>query len=206
MQNEQKKGKLGNLYELVPSFLTQFASKCELNPDDPHGSCLNCRRLSGPLAFRTLCLRDIITDASLYREQSAPSQFFTKRWNSMEIKEITEWASSEVKTIRVTQGFGGAWYELEVREFKPVDGDVLQKFWNDRGVVKSHMIPPYGLANMEKAACVLREFVDKYIGAYISGIVGRSDDLLWNTYVMAFKQSGKAKVGHEQFTSIRHVG
>jgi hypothetical protein len=122
----------------------------------------------------------------------------------MEIKEITEWTSSEIKTIRVTQGFGGAWYELEVREFKPVDGDVLDKVWNDKGVVKSHKIPPYGLANMKKAACTLRKFVDECIGAYIKGIIGHSDDLLWNTYLMAFKQSVEARVSHEHFSSIRN--
>lgn len=117
----------------------------------------------------------------------------------MEIKEITEWASTEIKTIRVTQGFGGAWYELEVREFKPIDGDVLEKVWNDKGVIKSHKIPPYGLANMKKAACVLQKFTEECIGAYIAGIVGHSDDLLWNTYVMAFRQADEAQVSDRKF-------
>jgi hypothetical protein len=128
----------------------------------------------------------------------------------MEIKEITEWASLEIKTIRITQGFRRtphevAYYELEVREFKPVDGDVLEKVWNDKGVVKSHKIPPYGLVNMKKAACVLRKFVEGCIGVYIGGIVGDSDHLLWNTYVMAFRQSEEAQVSHEKFPCLRHA-
>jgi len=128
----------------------------------------------------------------------------------MEIKEITEWASSEIKTIRITQGFHCtphelACYELEVREFKPVDGDVLEKVWDDKGVVKSHKIPPYGLVNMKKAACVLQKFVERCIGVYIKGIVGESDHLLWNTYVMAFRQSEEAQVSHENLPCLRYA-
>ena len=114
----------------------------------------------------------------------------------MEIKEITGWASSEVKTIRVTQGFNAS-YKIEVRKFTPIDGDVLEKFWDDKGVVKSHKIPPYGVADMNKAARILCKFVEECCGAYITGMIGRSDDLLWNTYLMAFKHSVEAQVSRE---------
>jgi hypothetical protein len=197
MQKEQKKGRL-HIFDARSSFLIRFVSKCEIDPSNPHGPCLTCHLLSAPLASGIPCLRDKITDAFLYREQSAPSQFFTKRWNSMEIKEITGWASSEVKTIRVTQGFNAS-YKIEVRKFTPIDGDVLEKFWDDKGVVKSHKIPPYGVADMNKAARILRKFVEECCGAYITGMIGRSDDLLWNTYLMAFKHSVESQVSRETF-------
>lgn len=112
----------------------------------------------------------------------------------MKIQEISEWASAEIKTIEVTQGFGNTSYPLEVREFTPVDGDMLEERWNDEGVIKYHRIPPYGIADMQAAARNLAQFIDNSIGQYIIGAVGYSDSLLWHTYMMAFKHSREATV------------
>ena len=118
----------------------------------------------------------------------------------MDPEDITEWASTEIKIIEVTQGFS------EVREFIPVEGDLLEESWNSGGIVKRHKCPPYAVANVEKAAQDLRQFIDDNISAYIIGAVGQSDILLWSTYYMAFKQSKEAPVSHAKLVSAAQGG
>ena len=103
-------------------------------------------------------------------------------------------ASSEVKTIRLSQTYLDAPYEVEVREFEPVEGDMLEEKWTSNGTIKVHKIPRYALADMKKAALVLQNFIQGSIGTYISGTVGLSDQLIWQTYLFAFKHARDAKV------------
>src|SRR6202034_126681 len=79
--------------------------RCVPDPDDEHGPCLTCKRIKRPTLSSLPCLRYIITDSLLYREQSAPYQLFSKRWQTMDLVDITEWASAETKTIELTQVF-----------------------------------------------------------------------------------------------------
>lgn len=143
-------------------------------------------------------MRYNIIDASLYREQRAPYQFFSRRWQSMDLVDITNWAADEVRTIEVTQVFLDAPYKLEVKRFIPVEGDLVTEVWTDaKGVVRTHDIPPYALANMEKAAQTIQKFFDDSIGTYITAVVGQLDPLLWSTYMLAFKHAAQANVSFE---------
>lgn len=144
------------------------------------------------------CLRWIITDSSLYREQSKPYQMFSKRWQTMDLVDIEDWASTETRKIRLSQINLDAPYEVEVRKFVPVEGDMVEEKWISNGVVKAHRIPCYALADMKESAVVLQAFIQQSIGAYITGTVGQSDELIWQTYVFAFRHLCKAKVclGH----------
>lgn len=66
----------------------------------------------------------------------------------MELIDITKWASEETKTIVISQIFLDAPYQVRVKEFAPVRGDMLEEQWNSGSVVKSHKIPRYALDDM----------------------------------------------------------
>ncbi|KXX74792.1 hypothetical protein MMYC01_207707 [Madurella mycetomatis] len=172
--------------------------RCYPDMSDPAGPCLTCKQVTGPIMCKLPCLRWIITDSSLYREQSKPYQMFSKRWQTMDLVDIKDWASTETRKIRLSQIYLDAPYEVEVREFVPVEGDMLEEKWTSNGVVKTHQIPRYALANMKESAVVLQAFIQQSIGAYISGTVGESDELIWQTYLFAFKHSCKAKTPIER--------
>ena len=140
------------------------------------------------------CLRYKITDASVNREQIAPFQLFSQRWQDMDLVDITGWRSHETKTIEVTQTFLYAPYPIEVREFIPLEGDMLEEKWTDGAVMKSHRIPPYALADMEKTAQTMRSFLDRSIITYVKGTIGNLDALLRTTYQMAIVYSQEAPV------------
>ncbi|AEO71828.1 uncharacterized protein THITE_2031104, partial [Thermothielavioides terrestris NRRL 8126] len=169
--------------------------RCHPNLSDRQGPCLNCLALTVPVIRKLPCLRWIITDSSLYREQSKPYQLFSTRWQSMDLVDVDTWASSEVRRIRLSQIYLDAPYEVEVREFVPVEGDMLEEKWTSNGVTRSHRIPRYALADMEKSAAVLQAFIQDNIARYICGTVGQSDELIWQTYFFAFRHAHSARVG-----------
>ncbi|OJD30106.1 uncharacterized protein BKCO1_6600048 [Diplodia corticola] len=165
--------------------------RCEINPQNPDGACKTCLQLKQSIT-RLPCLRYKITDASLFREQKAPNPFYSKRWDSMEIKDISGWASERTKTIKLTHGFGQAEYTLELREFQPVEGDLLEEVWYDGLTRKAHPIPPYAIANMSQAAREITRYVENSIAVFVVGTVGEHDPsfpFLWQTYWMAFRHA-----------------
>jgi hypothetical protein len=126
-----------------------------------------------------------------------PYQLFSKRWKTMDLVDITGWASNEVRTIQLSQVFLDAPYSVQVRRFVPAPGDMLEEIWHAGAVKKTHHIPPYALENMTETSRMLERWVDDNIGRYINGAVGKADRLLWDTYRMAFRHMGKFKVsGH----------
>ena len=139
-------------------------------------------------------MRYIVTDSLLYRQQSAPYQLFSKRWQTMDLVDITEWASEEVKTIELTQVFLHAPFKLEVREFVPKEGDMLFELWQDGDMTHTHPIPPYAMVSLQKTTTMYREFIDKNIATYIYGAINPLDDFFFRTYFQAFKHRLEIKV------------
>ncbi|KAK5449838.1 hypothetical protein LTS15_008410 [Exophiala xenobiotica] len=162
----------------------QKVPPCEPDPSDPTGECLPCKGRKGNVLCKSIpCLRMIITKASLYREQDRPYQLFSTRWQNMDIVDITTWRSREVKTIQISQIFLDAPYSVEVREFEPVDGDMLEEKWMSGSEVKIHSIPRYALANMGKTAEMLVQYINNNVARYINGVFLKNTghSLLWHT-------------------------
>ena len=112
----------------------------------------------------------------------------------MDLIDITEWASSEVKTITLSQIHVNAPYNVQVRKFIPAEGDMLESTWVSGSCIRRHRMPQYALASMESAAEVLKWLTSKYVGQYILGTVGNLDRLIWDTYFFAFRYQAKANV------------
>jgi hypothetical protein len=113
----------------------------------------------------------------------------------MDLIDITEWASSEIKTITLSQICVDAPYDVQVREFVPMEGDMLESTWLSGPFVKRHRMPMYALVSMESAASTLKWLTQKYVGKYIVQTIGNLDLLIWTTYFFAFQYQTKAKVG-----------
>ncbi|KAK4176547.1 hypothetical protein QBC36DRAFT_187225 [Triangularia setosa] len=176
--------------------------RCLPDPSLPSGPCLTCRLMTGPTLSKMPCYRYIITDASLYREQKAPYQLFSRRWQSMDIVDIpsSDWApSSNVRTIVVSHINVSTPFDFQVREFIPAEGDRLEdEVINPvNGTVTKVPLPRFAVAEMKTTAERMRGFVDRNIYNFITATVG-NDGLLWETYLMAFRQVGLAKTKQEQ--------
>jgi len=147
-----------------------------------------------PAMYKLPCLRWIVTDSSLYREQEMPYQLFSRRWQSMDPVNITESESEEIKIISLSQVAFDAPYTVAVRRFIPQEGDMLVEQWVSDGIPKTHETPQYALADVEAAAVAMEGLVNEQVGIYIREIVGMSDALIWHTYYFAFHHAYKARV------------
>ncbi|KAG7284807.1 hypothetical protein NEMBOFW57_009422 [Staphylotrichum longicolle] len=74
------------------------------------------------------CLRKRLTDTSFVPEKSDPGLYWTRRWTSMHLTEIEDWASSEIKTIELTQTDSSIRWNVRSREERDLLRDVL-KLW-----------------------------------------------------------------------------
>lgn len=71
-----------------------------------------------------------------------------------------DWASDKTHTIEMSLGLCDAPVVLEVRKFRPLQGDVTARSWRDRnGVSMKTEIEPYALADIYKTAHEFRSYV-----------------------------------------------
>ncbi|KAK0732900.1 hypothetical protein B0T26DRAFT_633909, partial [Lasiosphaeria miniovina] len=170
--------------------------RCNPDPSDPYGPCLTCKHITGPTLCKMPCYRYIVTDASLYREQQAPYQLFSKRWQTMDIVDIPAngWASSDIRTIVVSPNHLDAPFAIRVREFIPVEGDLLEEQWMTQNGMQRVAIPRYAVASMQEAAADMTDYIERNIHNFISVTIGNLDHLIWETYMTAFRHIGTAAV------------
>ncbi|KAK3682997.1 hypothetical protein B0T22DRAFT_385649 [Podospora appendiculata] len=174
--------------------------RCNPDPEDPFGACLTCKSITGPTLCKMPCYRYIVTDASLYREQQAPYQVYSKRWQSMDIVNIpaTDWAAADTPTIVVSPYYIEAPFKFRVRKFIPAPGDLMEQRWTTRNGVQRIAIPEYALADMQEAARDMKDYIEMNVWRFIAVTVGPLDPLLWETYAMAFRHIGNAKTQEER--------
>ncbi|KAK3395142.1 hypothetical protein B0H63DRAFT_462729 [Podospora didyma] len=198
--DEAKKRKTA-LTRILKSCIRCRMNRGRCNPDEtnPCGPCLTCKGITGPTLCKMPCYRYIVTDASLYREQAAPYQGFTKRWQSMDIIDIptNDWASPEIRTIVVSPNYVYAPFEFRVREFIPIEGDLLEEKWMTATGMQTAPIPRYALAEMHRTARDMKDYIERNTHNFINATVGSMHPLLWGTYLMAFRHIGNAKTPEE---------
>lgn len=122
----------------------------------------------------------------------------------MQMIEIQDWQSPEVRTITLTQDIGDATYDLRVRQFIPKEGDALERAWNSRTPQRPFPCAPYAIASMKETAQLLCNFVDRNIGVFVEYYTDETDKLIRNTYVMAYRYAHiiERKVESDLLTSV----
>ena len=110
------------------------------------------------------------------------------------MKDIDHWASSESRTIQITQDYSAVPLIVEVRRFKPREGDRLTKSWVEGTVKKTIQLPPYAFANLKATEQVYINYINQQGPAFFKNIVDHKDTLLWGTYSTAVKASNNAMV------------
>ncbi|CAG8961672.1 hypothetical protein HYFRA_00006209 [Hymenoscyphus fraxineus] len=167
--------------------------RCLPDPSNPKGACLTCQKVTKPTMHRLPCLRYKLTDIRLFREGSyAAGREWSHRWSTNTMENITKWASPERKQLVVTQDYGPTTLTFTVREFIPLEGDMLERQWSDNGVIKSVPIPHYAIVDMAEALQVHREFIVNQGAQFFKSILDFNDRLLWDTYDTAIWFSNEA--------------
>jgi hypothetical protein len=159
--------------------------RCQINANDPTGICQTCQAVSKQKIHTLPCVRYRLTESTLYRIGKAPGLEFTFRWPVMKLRDISEWADTEIRTIKVISDVCPIPLELSVRKFVPIPQDSLHKSWMDGKVQKFKETTPYAIVNMAATVKYMRDYIDEHIFQCMEHwLVGR-DPWIQETYKFA---------------------
>ncbi|KAL2144790.1 hypothetical protein VTI28DRAFT_8552 [Corynascus sepedonium] len=163
--------------------------RCNLDPENEKGPCLSCKKIaSSAKVYRLNCLRLKITDVKLFKPGQVKGQEWTNRWKDSVMDDIGNWESSQPRVIRVTEGYTGRSVELQVRQFKPQQGDKVNRSWVSRnGNKREVQIPTYAIVNMDDAKASFDKYIRTGLEACCKHLLGSRDELLSRTYFLAIK-------------------
>jgi hypothetical protein len=150
-----------------------------------------------PTKFKTSrlpCLRYKLTEVRLFVGSMAPGLVWSTRWQDLQVKDINVWASSEIRTIKLTQDYVATPLTFKVRRFVPLESDMLDRRWAHGSVKKSVALPPYAFVNMKEALNVYKGFINQEGTRHFQSILDRNDGLVWSTYGAAVKISNSLTV------------
>ncbi|KAH7035126.1 uncharacterized protein B0I36DRAFT_360550 [Microdochium trichocladiopsis] len=163
--------------------------RCEIDPDDKHGTCLTCQRVSSVKIWRLPCLRYKITDVRLFKPGPVKGYEWTRRWTEGVPGDISLWESPDTKFVRVTEGYTKHNILLRVRRFVPQDGDSLSRTWVANGLKREVRIPAYAIVNLDEAKNAYDDYIKSGYYECCKSILKSKAKLLHATYLMAIKAS-----------------
>ncbi|CAK7219571.1 hypothetical protein SCUCBS95973_003860 [Sporothrix curviconia] len=129
-----------------------------------------------------------IADIVLSKTSQVKGHEWTLRWKDNTIlDDVGHWASSEIRVVRITEGYTNEYVELRVRKFIPQAGDSLDRSWvTPDGRSRSVQIPPYAVIEPEAIAPQYNSYIKRGLVACCTNVLsGQKDTLLWPTYWIA---------------------
>ncbi|KAL9607868.1 MAG: hypothetical protein Q9167_007257 [Letrouitia subvulpina] len=127
-----------------------------------------------------------IRQSGTKRKQRGPFKNLAQRQETSVTRSLKACIRCNGQRIR---DVGGAYWNLEVRKFIPVQSDALERRWKINGVEQTFRCEQYAIADMKKAGRTLKCFVNKTIGQAICYYIDETDKLLRSTYLMAYRYS-----------------
>ncbi|KAK3309555.1 uncharacterized protein B0T15DRAFT_387850, partial [Chaetomium strumarium] len=163
--------------------------RCNLDPDNERGPCLSCKKIASTTrVYRLNCLRLKITDVRLFKPGQVKGQEWTNRWKDSVMDDIGNWESAQVRTIYVTEGYTGQSVRLQVRQFRPLPGDSLERKWVSKdGAKRAVKIPAFAIVNLDEAKAAFDQYIKHGLLNCCDYLLGPRDKLLWRTYTLAIK-------------------
>lgn len=175
--------------------------RCTIDKENPNGTCGTCQALSAQKVHHLPCLRYRLTECTLYRTGKAPGLEFTFRWPVMKLKDIDDWASTDMRTILVQSDVCPVPFQLVVRRFVPIKGkDSLTRSWMDhkKQVKKYIETTPYAINDMQKAVQDMRDYVTANVFPCMDYFLKGSDPWVKETYEFARKHMQRTDSDEER--------
>ncbi|KAK0725842.1 hypothetical protein B0H67DRAFT_571698 [Lasiosphaeris hirsuta] len=161
-------------------------TRCIIDEDDPSGTCITCQNVGMIQKIHNLpCLRYRLTECTEFRVGKAPGMEYSARWPVMKLKDISKWASNEIRTITVKSDVSPVPFDLKVRKFVPIPQDSLHRAWMDGKTKKFLETQPYAIADMRSTLTSLRHYITKNIFNCIEYFLKNADELVRITFSYA---------------------
>ncbi|KAL5614365.1 hypothetical protein BROUX41_004471 [Berkeleyomyces rouxiae] len=153
---------------------------------DGSSQCDTCTKAQ-PKVWRLPCVRYNITDMQLYKPTGGVENLrWTERWSDV-VFEISTWASSTVRKIRIGDRYTSGFVEVPVREFKPQPGDKLVRTWTTPdGQKKSVPVPNYAICDLKRAGAEFHKYLETGFCECFETVAKPVDDMMLRTYKLAW--------------------
>lgn len=162
------------------------------------GICLSCQKFTGRKLIRLPCIRMRLVEIKLLPEPHGYERIL--RWTEKRLKNISNWASDQTRTIYAAEGFSAVSMDLEVRQFVPIAGDVLDRHWFlPSGIRMSLAFPNYAIAYMDPARRAYYEYINRFPLESLERWLKHKHKLLVATYTVAVEtKDNPATVGNSK--------
>lgn len=114
------------------------------------------------------------------------------------MKDITVWASDEIRTIEVVSDICPVPLKLAVRKFVPREGDSQHRGWMDGKVKRFFKTTPWAIPNISTAKEVMKKYIEneRNIHHCLNHFLGKEgrDELVLETYDFAWKYKSRESV------------
>ncbi len=133
-----------------------------------------------------------ISDVVLSKTSQVKGHEWTLRWKENTVlDDVGHWASTEVRILRITEGYTNDHVELRVRRFVPQDGDSLERSWvAPDGNTRSVKIPPFAVIEPDSIGPRYSEYIKRGLITCCSNVLNDyKHTLLWPTYCYAINLS-----------------
>ena len=180
--------------------------RCQIDEDNPTGECKTCRAASVfKLVNGIQCLRYKITECTVFRVGKGPGLSFTSRWPVMKLKDITDWAADDIRTIKIMSNVCPVPLVAHVRKFVPLANDTMYRGWYDGKRKKWKRTEPYAVVHMAKAVDDMKKYVDTHIYSSMEFFLEENhcDELCKDTYTFARKHMARTEVGHSKDSHVQ---
>lgn len=184
--------------------------RCKEDPQNPSGPCLTCKSISRPTLSQLPCIRAIVTQGVLYREQHCPNPLHTRRWKEFpppgklpeDIPEHDFVPGAPVRWVQISHVvLPGCAYTIGVRAYYP--RELIDRTWEcweqqdpvtGKGSVVYHECPVFAIANVAETAAMIRKFLEDNIETYVNGFIGKLGELHIRTYDEAMRHARESEV------------
>ncbi|KAK5662535.1 hypothetical protein OQA88_8447 [Cercophora sp. LCS_1] len=160
--------------------------RCLPDASDPWGTCVTCQNVGMAQKIHSLpCLRYRLTECIEFRTGKAPGMEYSARWPVMKLKDITKWASSEIRTITVKSDVSPIPFDLQVRKFVPIPQDSLHRAWMDGKTKKFIETTTYAINDMKAAMLMMRRYITRNTFETMDSFLKPCDELIRMTFAYA---------------------
>jgi hypothetical protein len=104
----------------------------------------------------------------------------------MNMDNVTEWESPEIKFIQVSHGYCPDPLRLAVKKFIPKEKDVLERKWVDGQVRKIKKVEPYAIEDMKTAAQEMKRYISANVRHCIPEFINKRDKVVRDAYILAY--------------------
>ncbi|KAK3328038.1 hypothetical protein B0T19DRAFT_181411 [Cercophora scortea] len=166
--------------------------RCKPNPYEPYNplaECETCIEYGKNLKksiHNVPCCRDRLFLIILFR---AGQLNLTARFTHEQVKNVGDFADSEIHTIEMTQGLCKTPVTLRVRRFRQAPGDILHRKYIDRlGRSREQQLAPFCLADIEGTAREFKQYLEENALSGLAEAAKGSDEIVRGTFSMIARQ------------------